>query len=620
MPVSRSTQLLTMRDYVTSVALVPAETHFTNLSPAAGPVAPWPAAVSEWAFIPIFQRGIAWTREDVGELVSSSSEVLGSTVWGRFPWSFQPFDPAPSPQNPALNYYPVDAIYLTDGLQRFTIATAILVSLDKLNVFGNGTLASSLSRLSNSLSPIQLQVARFNHHVLANYPRPALAHQYLEFFADIEQWVDSEKSKATWLENVQRFFLDRQVGVDIYTGFSGPSGLASNFVGINTGSQQLGMVDIFRAQIIEHGLVNGWSSTEALSFDTDLSQVLVQADFAGRISPLITQMGRLATTSNSSIAALPSLRANASAALKTETGELLERLEPYTEPTAPVNPYQEPAVDEVFRCGKLPLSLLAAWDLGAATQPWYLQQNASPPADELIVFVRAVYRLYIAGLEGRQTELLVDLLAGTNRPASIFALADKLSRAATTGPLGATRGIDQPVERDWLAYLLQGIPKRRAARVFTACELPESFDPAGMPLSTRPSQFAPTAFGTRAAELQVDHLIPASTGGGSDPAEETLRNFAPIPTALNRAVGTLPCDTKLLGGAGIPARYHDLAAGHYVPSRGGAPVSSHPYIVWLQQTHAPGHTATELNDKQALRSAVGDQRMSWFTDRLMSRL
>jgi hypothetical protein len=314
------------------------------------------------------------------------------------------------------------------------------------------------------------------------------------------------------------------------------------------------------------------------------------------------------------------LRVNAGALLKTETGELLERLEPYTEPTAPVNPYQEPAVDEIFRCGKLPLSLLAAWDLGAQTQPWYLQQKPSPPSSELILLVRAVYRLYIAGLEGRQTELLVDLLAGNNRPASIPDLADKLSRAATTGPLGITRGIDQPVERAWLEYLLQGIPKRRSARVFAACELPESFDPIGALLGTRPSQFFPTAFGTRAAELQVDHLIPASTGGGSDPAEETLRNFAPIPTALNRAVGTLPCDTKLLGGAGSPARYHDLAAGNYVPSRGGAPVRPHPYIVWLQQTHANGHTATDLNDKQALKGPVGDERMSWFVDRLVTRL
>jgi len=162
MAVSRSTRLVPMLEYATSVALVPPLDHFSNPTPAAtGPVAPWPASVSEWAFIPIFQRGIAWTREDVSELVSTSSEVLGTTVWGSFSWSTTPFVPESPQPNPALNFHPREAIHLTDGLQRLTIATSILVSLDLLGVFSGGALAASMARLAGSLSPIQVQIARF---------------------------------------------------------------------------------------------------------------------------------------------------------------------------------------------------------------------------------------------------------------------------------------------------------------------------------------------------------------------------------------------------------------------------------------------------------------------------
>lgn len=629
MPVSRVTDLVTVVNYATKVTLVPAVNHFTNLTPADGPVAPWPPNVTDWAFVPTFQRGIAWSRTEVEELIASGSEVFGTTVWGTFPWNFQPFDPAPAQPIPHLNYYPTEAIHLTDGLQRFTTATALLISLDRHGAFNGGALSHALPRLSQSLSPQQLATARFNHHVLANYSRPALARQYLEFFTDVDQWVGQMIGDANWLARLEVFFLDRRIGVDIYTGFAGPAALASNFVGINTGGQQLGDVDIFRALIIEDGLRNQWPAADALTFDTDLSSVLVEAEWSTRITPLASQLSRLASR-NEIIACLEALGAANGNDLRAQTAQLLERLEPYTTPPASgPSIYAVPAIDEIFRCGKLPLSLLAALELLPSTAPWHLETPSICPDADLIVLVRAMYRLYLASMEGRQTDLLVKLLRNTAGVTSLHELADEVSKAATDSPLGSERGIDDQVEKPWLEYLLRVVPKRRAARIFAACELPESFDGAGALIMPRPTNFAPLPFGTRAEELQIDHMIPAAAGGTSEPAEETIVNLAPIPAALNRAVGTLPCDAKLLGVPGAVARYAPLASGTYIAKRGGTAVRPHPYIQWLVETHAPAHSAAELNDKQGLTatpglgrnpSSVGYQRLAWLVELLMTRL
>ena len=76
MAVERSAKLLRMYQYAASSALVPSKEHFTKAE-ALGKVAPWPPTVSEWAFVPTFQRGIAWGREKVDQLIDTSSEKLG---------------------------------------------------------------------------------------------------------------------------------------------------------------------------------------------------------------------------------------------------------------------------------------------------------------------------------------------------------------------------------------------------------------------------------------------------------------------------------------------------------------------------------------------------------------
>lgn len=622
MAVNRSARLIPVYKYATSIALVPPQDYFTNPTPALGTVAGWPPTVGDWAFVPTFQRGMAWKRDDVNQLITASSEVLGTTIWASFAFA-RPFQtaPAPTPPRPQLNYEPIDVLHLVDGLQRFAITTAVLASLDFRGALTTGPLASSFARLAASVSGADRAIVLFNHHVLANYARPALAQQYRDFFQDMDHWVDDQSAKADWPPQVEAFFLDRQIGVDVYTGYSSLAALASNFVGINTGSQQLGMVDIFRAQIIEDGLLNGWTAAEALDFDTGLTDTLVQSDRAGRITPLATQLGQL-TARGGTARAVPSLGKHHGTALRAETAELIDRLRPYCDSSATPNPYSESAVEEIYQCGKLPISLLAAHDIDAGRPaPWYAASLATAPMADLLVLLRAFYRVYIAGLEGRQTDTLIALLDAGRPTQSLRDLAQTISTAATETPVGTFKGIDDPVDRAWLRIRLESIPKRRAARVFAACELPPSFASATGPLVTpAPTTFVPQPYGTKNASLQIDHLIPVAAGGASSTAEETLRNFAPIPTALNRALTSSSCATKLQSRPGDPAGYEDLVVGSFIPKHGATPSAPHPYTKWLVRTHAPSHAATDLNDRDKLNGVIGDERIKWLVDRLIDRL
>ena len=627
MPIQRTSEpLVALQRYVSTVALVPPEPYVPGTPGARGARPPWPTAVPRWAFIPVFQRGIDWTRADVEALALSMSDVLGTTFWGQFDFQVAPFPVATAPAGtPNLNYPPTTAIHLTDGLQRFAIGTSILNALDGIGVFGTGAVAANLPRLSAGTSQIDREIMRFNHHVLLNYPRPAVAQGYVDFFDDIEQWVQSSCTDPGWLSSIERLLLDRHIGVDIYGGFATSADLASNFVGLNTGGQQLGVVDILRAKIVAEGQQSGWTTVEALQYDTDLAQTLSMNELVGRIDPLVTQMGKVAQSR--ALAVLPALGANNGSALKTQTTELLERIDAFSSPSS--GPAlvlgADNRVAEIQACGKLPFSILAAYHLRELTSPWFLGSPPKAPSDELLVLLRANYRLYFAGVEGRQTSLLVRLLDGSFSPGSLINLADGLSRQATSSIVDGGIGIETPIDAGVMSFWLEAVPKRRAARVFSACELPPSFAPGGALIIPRPTTFSQQTFGQRNADLQVDHLIPQSTGGTPDPNEETLRNFAPIPTHLNRAVSSRNCDEKLVGTGGAnsgPPLYGPLVAGTYMPGTGAAgPSVPHPYVVWLVQSHAAAVAAHDLNDKAKLSDrSVGDARMQWLVDRLVQRV
>src|SRR4051812_26512700 len=74
-----------------------------------------------WIDIPSYQRGIAWTVQQVEDLLQSNSILLGNVILGQFPIAQNQFPFLPS-QVQTYNL-------LVDGLQRFSVATILLSQL-----------------------------------------------------------------------------------------------------------------------------------------------------------------------------------------------------------------------------------------------------------------------------------------------------------------------------------------------------------------------------------------------------------------------------------------------------------------------------------------------------------
>src|SRR5688500_2485000 len=75
----------------------------------------------EWIDIPSYQRGIAWKLQEVQDLLSSNSILLGNVILGQFPTAPGQFPHLPT----GVRTYAL----LVDGLQRFSVGTILLSAL-----------------------------------------------------------------------------------------------------------------------------------------------------------------------------------------------------------------------------------------------------------------------------------------------------------------------------------------------------------------------------------------------------------------------------------------------------------------------------------------------------------
>lgn len=80
-----------------------------------------------WIEIPSYQRGLVWNEEKLEELLDSDSVFLGNAVLGQFP--------LPHRDQPPFSWLPAETRnyeILIDGLQRFSIGTALLNMADSV--------------------------------------------------------------------------------------------------------------------------------------------------------------------------------------------------------------------------------------------------------------------------------------------------------------------------------------------------------------------------------------------------------------------------------------------------------------------------------------------------------
>ena len=187
--------------------------------------------------IPSWQRKLVWSKDQVEKLVNSESSMFGTVIMAK-------------------GVTDEDTWTLIDGLQRFSVGTALL------NALYNEVLAPTPNRLADSAHFTILAKAmqnlqpvfQWNHDRLNNLGKRGVKNSYIELFQTIQTYVIEklDEDPAKFGESVVSMFLIKQLAVDPYSGFSKHSDLIKTFLSINSTGEVLTKIDLLRAKILEH--------------------------------------------------------------------------------------------------------------------------------------------------------------------------------------------------------------------------------------------------------------------------------------------------------------------------------------------------------------------------------
>lgn len=584
MSISRTGACPIFLDYVTKKALVPRASNptpeFLRLTQFS----------FDWIEIPSYQRGLVWNADKFEELLSSRSVFLGNAVLGAFrvPPGREGFERLPT----GASEFQV----LIDGLQRFSIGTALLSLLHGLVLADNPQRAddaphfAALRANSINLAPVY----QHNDRELRDHARRAVSDSYRDFRGLLSEWLLGELDSghgAFVAERLQRFFLQRQIAPDTYHGFASHSEIATTFIGLNTVRVQLHLVDWLRSIIIDQGSLAGWAAADTESLENLYTEVFTRDPDSSpetELEPFVAIVKEaLDDGSARAEAVFPSW--NSGLAIEDVRQFLEFVLEVFDEETNPI-------FRELRACGAIPFAACVCHYYRrfriTGQRPSFLTGGDSEN-DELRAFLRANYRVLLDGRIGRTREFAERLL---HEDVSLNEIADQISRRF----LG--HDLSQNVDRAWLVATLKKTDQNRAARVFNACLLP-----------AQPGEvFEPMFFGKRAKTYQIDHLIAKSALEKNQPGEpegKLLMNFAPIRRTANNSQSNLTCLAKLGPGGSYPGECDNDP-------------DVHPFVRWLVDDQA--RHQSYLDDQAYLlpnaNPAIGDERIGWIADRLIGRL
>jgi uncharacterized protein with ParB-like and HNH nuclease domain len=187
--------------------------------------------------IPSWQRKLVWSKEQVEKLVTSESSMFGTVIIAK-------------------GETDSDSWTLIDGLQRFSVGTALLNALyDEVlaPVPKRQTDEKYFAILKKGIMNLQ-PVFEWNHKRLSNLGKRGVRTSYNELFEEIKEYVNEKLN-----ENAEEFgkeivtaFMIKQIAVDPYSGFSKTSDLIKTFLSINSTGESLTPTDLLRAKILEH--------------------------------------------------------------------------------------------------------------------------------------------------------------------------------------------------------------------------------------------------------------------------------------------------------------------------------------------------------------------------------
>jgi hypothetical protein len=589
MEISRTGTCPRFVEYITKQALIPKN---GQLSPEFQRIVEYGGFL--WIDIPSYQRGIVWDDEKFEELLSSTSIFIGNAILGAFPVDRTRHEFATLPAN--VNQY----LILIDGLQRFSIGTAVLNWLAPRVFAAHPTqplaapFFAGLKTACESLTP----VFQHNDQALRMHDRTAVRESYSNFSNTLALWLESEFTKGNYEElasKILHLFLRRQISPDIYHGFLNPYDVANTFIGLNTVRVQLGIVDQLRSVIVDQASQCKWLATDIEQMENRFTEVFVD-DKSG------TERGDLRPFAAVILAALIEDKCqNAvfvfpewkSALSRTCVSSFLDFVEEIT--LADIHP----TVREIRLTGTIPFAGLLCYYyrrfLQTGNKPSFIKGGSDEDA-ELLFFLRANYRALLSGKIGR-TRIYARKLLIENQ--SLAEVSDELSFNIVQVTLG------DRIDRARLVAMLKVTDQKKAPRVFNGCLLPDN---------AVDTSFEPLIFGTKAKHYQVDHIYPDSAVTEYDPGHveaKTILNFAPIRRTANNKNSNLKAADKMKPGGSYEREcnedeYH------------------HPYLDWLIETQ--GSLGSHLDDQEKLQDMmvddvnIGGARLEWLVEALLPRL
>lgn len=575
-------------EYVTKQALIPRS------------AAPTPQFLQltqfnfRWVDIPSYQRGLVWDSETFEELLNSKSVFLGNAIFGAFS--------LPSPRTaryihvpPSANSYEI----LIDGLQRFSIGTALLAILHALVLADHPLKASEAPHFI----PLRAQtmswtpVVQHNDLELQNHDRNAVRESYTEFRQTLATWIENEFDQgraADLADKILHLFLHRQIAPDTYFGFASEYDVAKTFIGLNTVRVQLNLVDWLRSVVVDQGSAAGWTASTLAAIDNRFTEVFTTR--SGQPEPELMPFVAIVLQSLSgggvqAKAVFPSWQSGLSEPEVSSFLNFVDEMRRHND-----NHYFR----EIRYCGKIPFAGCLAYYyrlyLGSGQKPTFLTQGGVENP-ELHDYLRANYRVLLANRIGR-TRVFSERLLHSND--TLTQIADQVSDFAIS------RFLNVAPDPAWLTSALRTTDRNRAPRVFNACLLP--------PTTSRGGAFLPQSYARSGKVYQVDHMIPESVIDldPHDPGAaeaRTLQNFAPITRQANNSQSNLTCAGKFAPG------------GSYANEVANDP-TVHPYLDWLVANQANhGAFLDQMERLQPLSTPpIAAERITWLADRLSTRL
>ncbi|MBE3144916.1 MAG: DUF262 domain-containing protein [Planctomycetes bacterium] len=584
MAIQRSGPTPAFYEYITEYALIPQKEKPASdlFSAAAG-------LNIQWVEVPSYQRGISWHVSTIEELLESSSAILGNVILGQFNIKDNKY----CHLHEGVRQY----VVMVDGLQRFSVGTALLSCLYNLVLKTEPekpeikNLFYPLALRVNGMAPVFLH----NDKELRFHPRKAISGAYNEFRNEVQSFLLSElesNNLRPFSDKVCNLFLSKQIAIDIYFNFNNSIEIINSFIGINTIRVDLSPVDLLRSFIVERAFNSNWQASDIENIENELTDVFVDKEQPKtELLPFVAILLKYLRMPNHAEYVFPTWESSLAIS---DVAKLLEFVRKI------INVNNCPIIDEIRACGSIPLAGILSHYYSifrdTATMPGFIS-GRKEEYGELYDYLRAMYRQVINGTVGKAREYAEKMLIRDFN--SLSEAADQIAITYTKTSL------DKKVDEAWLKVNLKRLDLQRSKRVFNALRLP-------IKGQSGPENFRPDIYGNKSKEYHVDHLIPVSTielsADGSYEAQ-SLPNLAPLPSNYNKEAKATPCSIKL-SKEGI---YRTYSKNHPHP---------HPYSVWLienQSSHGSFLDRQELLEPNS-DPAIGSERIEWLSRELRERL